>query len=328
MQAYGIHWRQAMFKEQMQVGETHNVPRWTSTADFELYLPTAPILSSRPVGWEQLTVRAYNEPADLDETFFPGGPDIYLVLVTSGDIRVDERKVDGPWVSYPIHAGDWFLSPAGGEPYALRWKSLSSKPLTTLHLHLNADLFFRSARQVEERAATYVQVHEVTGFQDPLLTSMALSLQRELQQPASSAVVGQLYAETAAQMLAVHLLKDYTTGSAIIPEPRQKLSPQQMQHLTDFILAHLNEPLSLEMLSKQIGFSPYHFARLFRRSTGESPHQFVLRKRLDVAKRLLKETDLSLAHIALTVGFPQQSYFTQAFKRYTGATPLIYRQER
>jgi len=87
------------------------------------------------------------------------------------------------------------------------------------------------------------------------------------------------------------------------------------------------ENLSLEMLAQQVGFSPYHFARLFRQTTGESPHQFVLRQRLVEATRLLKETDLPLAHVASEVGIPNQSHFTQAFKRRLGITPLVYRQE-
>jgi AraC family transcriptional regulator len=138
----------------------------------------------------------------------------------------------------------------------------------------------------------------------------------------------QLYAETAAQMLSVHLLRDYTTANVAIPELRQKLSLQQMRRLSDFILAHLNEDLSLEMLGQQVGFSPYHFARLFRRSTGESPHQFVMHQRLEAARRLLEETDTPIAQIASQIGFPQQSHFTHAFKRYTGTTPLNYRQTR
>jgi AraC family transcriptional regulator len=170
-------------------------------------------------------------------------------------------------------------------------------------------------------------VQERTGFQDPLLAHIGLSLQQELQYPAPEAQ-GKLYAETAAQMLAVHLLRHYTTTDGFFREYSRKLSSHQIQRLTTFILDHLNQNLSLEMLAEQVGFSPYHFARLFRQTTGESPHQFVLRQRLAVAQRLLKETDLPLAHVASEVGIPNQSHFTQAFKRRWGITPLAYRQER
>jgi AraC family transcriptional regulator len=303
------------------------IPQYTSIDDFENYLPTAPILSSKKAGWEGVMVRAYREPSDLEETFFPGVPDIYLVLVTSGAVQVDERKIHGSWITYPIQEGDWFLTPAGGEAYALRWKSLSTDPLKTLHLHLNADMFLRTVQQAVDRDPRGVMVQERTGFQDPLLAHIGLSLQQELQYPAPEAQ-GKLYAETAAQMLAVHLLRHYTTTDGFFREYSRKLSSHQIQRLTTFILDHLNQNLSLEMLAEQVGFSPYHFARLFRQTTGESPHQFVLRQRLAVAQRLLKETDLPLAHVASEVGIPNQSHFTQAFKRRWGITPLAYRQER
>lgn len=271
-------------------------------------------------------MRTYHEPSDLEETLFPGGPDIHLVLVTSGAVQDDERKLHGPWMTYTIHEGDWFLTPAGGEPYALRWKSLSTDPLKTLHLHLSADLFARTVQQVVDRDPLRVMVQERTGFQDPLLAHLALSLQHVLQDPAPGSV-GKLYAETAAQMLATHLLRHYATTDVSIREYTGKLSSHQLRRLTLFILDHLSQNLSLEMLAQQVGFSPYHFARLFRQTTGESPHQFVLRQRLAEASRLLKETDLPLAHVASEVGIPNQSHFTQAFKRRLGITPLVYRQE-
>jgi AraC family transcriptional regulator len=314
-----------VLREDTMMRKPHTIPHFTSTLDFENYLPTSPILSSKQAGWESLMVRSYHEPSDLEETFFPGGPDVYLVLVTSGAVQVDERKIHGSQVTYLIHAGDWFLTPAGGEPYTLRWKSLSPDPLKTLHLHLNAALFSRTVQQVVDRDPIQVMVQERTGFQDPLLAHIALSLQQELQHPASEDV-GKLYAETAAQMLAAHLLRHYITTDVLIHEYSRKLSSHQMRRLTTFILDHLNQNLSLEMLAQQVGFSPYHFARLFRQTTGESPHQFVLRQRLEVAQRLLKETDLPLAYVALEVGIPNQSHFTQAFKRHWGTTPLAYRQ--
>ncbi len=269
------------------------IPRFTSTRDFENYLPTS---------------------------------DLYLVLVTGGAVQVDQRKLQSSWITHRIHEGDWFLTPPAGEPYALRWKSLSTNPIRTLHLHLNADLFSRTVQQVGDRDPARISVLDSTGFQDPLLANIGLSLQQELQHPASASV-GKLYAETAAQMLAVHLLRHYTTTNLFIRDYSRRLSSHQMQRLTAFILDHLNQNLSLEILAEQVGFSPYHFARLFRQTTGESPHQFVLRHRLEVAQRLLKETDLPLTQLALQVGFPNQSHFTQAFKRHLGVTPLVYRQE-
>jgi AraC family transcriptional regulator len=315
-----------VIREDIATRKPQAIPHFTSTLDFENYLPTAPTLSSKETGWDSVIVRAYHEPSDLDETLFPAGPDIYLVLVTSGTVQVDERKIYGSWVSYTIHEGDWYLTPADGEPYALRWKSLSSEPLKTLHLHLRSDLFARTVQQVVGRDPSHLMVVERTGFQDPLLAQIGLNLQQELQSPAVASM-GQFYAETAAQMLAAHLLRHYTTTNVFIPEYSRKLSSHQIQRLTTFILDHLNQNLSLEMLAQQIGFSPYHFARLFRQTTGESPHQFVLRQRLEAAQRLLKETDLPLAHVALQVGIPNQSHFTQAFKRHRGMTPLVYRQQ-
>jgi len=97
--------------------------------------------------------------------------------------------------------------------------------------------------------------------------------------------------------------------------------------VTEFILAHLNQDLSLAVLAQQVGFSPYHFTRLFRQATGESPHQFVMRQRIERAQHLLQEADLPLAHIALESGFANQSHLTQAFKRHLGLTPAAYRKD-
>jgi AraC family transcriptional regulator len=100
-----------------------------------------------------------------------------------------------------------------------------------------------------------------------------------------------------------------------------------VQQLLEFIQTPLNEPLSLETLAHQVGFSPHHFAKLFRRATGTSPHQFVLRQRLERAEWLLQETELPLARVANECGFAHQSHLTQVFKRHLGRTPNAYRQD-
>jgi AraC-like DNA-binding protein len=71
--------------------------------------------------------------------------------------------------------------------------------------------------------------------------------------------------------------------------------------------------------------SPYHFARLFRRSTGVSPHRFVVRARIDRAVTLLTDPELSIAQISRVVGFRTPSHFSTMFRRITSATPRAYR---
>ncbi|HLZ57252.1 MAG TPA: AraC family transcriptional regulator, partial [Ktedonosporobacter sp.] len=107
----------------------------------------------------------------------------------------------------------------------------------------------------------------------------------------------------------------------------QRLTARQVKRVTEYILAHLAQPISLETLARQVGYSTSHFAQLFRETTGVTPHQFVLGKRLEQARQLLKVTDLPLSQVALEVGFQNQSHFTQAFRSRLGVTPRQYRQQ-
>jgi AraC family transcriptional regulator len=305
------------------MNQKHSIPYHTSTLDFENFVPTSPVLSSRKAGWEGVMVQTYHEPPEVEELTLPTTPDIFLVLVTGGALQVECRDLHGPWRRYQIGEGDWFLMPGDGAPYIMCWKKLADDPIHTLHLHVKSDLFSQAAQQLADHDLARLTLVDRSGFQDPLLAHIGYTLQHELSQPAPA---GKLYAETAAQMLAVHLLRYYTTTGASIQEYTQRLSRQQLQHVIEFVLAHLDQDLSLENLARQIGFSAYHFARLFRETTGESPHQFVLRKRIEVACRLLKETGMPLSQVALAAGFPNQSYFTQVFKDRIGSTPRRYRQ--
>jgi AraC family transcriptional regulator len=284
---------------------------------------TSPLLylSSEEAGWEDLVVHAFHEPRKLDGWMRPATPNISLILFTGGAMRLEQRHMHGPWKARYIHQGDLILRP--GTPYEVRWKSLSCVPTQTLHVRLSRDLLARTAREVADCDPAHLSMEEHVGFQDPLLTQIGLALWRELEQPAPA---GNLYAHTAAQLLAMHLLRSYTAGGSGIKEPSGGLTYQQMRCVMDFVQDHLDQDLSLETLAQQAGFSSYHFARMFRQTTGESPHQFVLRQRIERAQRLLKERDVPLACVARACGFADQSHLTQAFKRHLGLTPRAYRQ--
>lgn len=284
------------------------------------------LLSSEEIGWKDLTVRVYQEPLEEREGWIePTTPDTSLVLFTRGAVFVERRSANGPWKRQHIHQGELFLSPGGSPPTELRWRSLAPEPDQTLRLLLNTELLSRTAQEIADCDYTRLALIQHPGLQDPVLTQIGLALWRELEQPSPA---GKLYAQTAAQMIAVHLLRHYLAVGRAFKDPSQGLTHQQMRRVMDFIQAHLAQDLSLEALAQQIGFSPYHFARLFRQTTGESPHQFVLRQRIERAQHLLEKADLPLVHIALESGFADQSHLTQAFKRHLGLTPRAYRQDR
>jgi len=104
------------------------------------------------------------------------------------------------------------------------------------------------------------------------------------------------------------------------------LAPWQLRLARDMINAHLEEELSLEQLAHECRLSVSHFANAFARSTGISPHRWLMQRRVDVAKDLMLTTDSSLVEISLKCGFSDQSHFTRVFAEATGETPGRWRQ--
>ena len=300
------------------------VPHQVSSSALDDTLPSPLLyLSSAEAGWEGLTAQAFHGPVEIESWMTPTTPDISLILFAGGPMRMELRHAHGPWKGLHIRQGDMALTGLG-TPTEVRWKCLSSAPTQSLHLYLSQDLFVRTAEEVAGYDPTRLSLVRCSGIQDPLLTQLGFALWRELEQ---SAPAGKLYAQTAAHMLAVHLLRHYTSERGAFKDLSQGLTDQQMRRVMDFVQAHLNQDLSLQSLAQQTGFSPYHFTRLFRQATGESPHQFVLRQRIERARHLLKERDVPLALVARESGFADQSHFTQVFKRHFGLTPRAYRQE-
>jgi AraC family transcriptional regulator len=303
----------------------HHIPSSVSTYELDPYIKTlSPSYSSAQAGWEGVVVRTYRSPAEMESMVLPAVPDVSLVMVMQGAMQFESRYLGESWEGLHASAGDWFLTPGGGAPYELRWHKTSVEDPYILNLHVDTTLLSHTAEQLADHLPASVELIDRAGFQDPLLAQVGFALQQELLVPTS---VGKLYAQTAAQMIAVHLLRHYLTTNLSITNVTHKLSRQQLRQTIEYIVAYIDQDLSLDMLASQLGFSPYHFARLFRATTGESPHQFVVNKRIEVAQQLLKTSDLPLAQISLAVGFPNQSHFSRVFKQRRGISPAQYRHE-
>jgi len=89
----------------------------------------------------------------------------------------------------------------------------------------------------------------------------------------------------------------------------------------------MEDELSLDEMAQSVGLSTAHFARMFRKSTGETPHQFVLRQRLERAKAMLRAPDARVLDVAVACGFKTQQHFAQVFRNVWGVSPTEYRQD-
>lgn len=157
---------------------------------------------------------------------------------------------------------------------------------------------------------------------DEQIERMATLFEIELH---SGCLGGRLYGECLARELATYLLRSYSRGG----RPKGKASPAGKHKIAaalQYIEANAMQALSIPKLAKTVHLSRYHFARLFKQTTGFAPHQYVLRCRVEEGKRLLRNTDLDLAEIAQRLGFRDQSHFTARFHKVTGATPKRWRQ--
>lgn len=106
------------------------------------------------------------------------------------------------------------------------------------------------------------------------------------------------------------------------------LSPSALAAVVAFVDKHIDERVSISRMAEVAGLSRYHFSRLFRVATGESPHQFVLSRRLELAASLLEGGILPIAEIGFCSGFASQSHLHQHFKNHYGITPGAYRRQK
>jgi AraC family transcriptional regulator len=160
---------------------------------------------------------------------------------------------------------------------------------------------------------------------DPFLAMMVerLVLEYEQKGPADT-----LYAQSLVQAVAAHVIKTAASrGAGPAPAP-SGLPPRRLTQVTDYIHTHLAERVALDDLARVAGVSPSHFTRIFRASTGQSPHQYVLGQRLEQARRALLTTDTAIADIADACGFADQSHLTRTMRRHLGLTPSALRTDR
>lgn len=159
---------------------------------------------------------------------------------------------------------------------------------------------------------------------DKVINSVGMALLGELE---SEGLSGRLYAESLGNILAVHLLRHYAVSPSHPMTFTGGLSANKLRQVMDFIGDNYGRDLKLAELAQVAGMSSFHFAREFKRATGTTPHQYLIRFRIERAKLLLAKNELPLIEVGLRSGFSHQSHFTRLFRKITGTTPLTYRSQ-
>jgi AraC family transcriptional regulator len=158
---------------------------------------------------------------------------------------------------------------------------------------------------------------------DPVVHHLGICLHTARSRPLEMSSV---CADHIASALAAYLKQAHNVVSLPPPAARGGLAPWQLRRAKEMLISRLGEPISLAELARACKLSPSHFARAFRHATGQPPHRWLMEQRIEKAKQLLVDTTLSLAQIALTCGFADQSHFTRVFAQLAQSSPGQWRR--
>ena len=158
---------------------------------------------------------------------------------------------------------------------------------------------------------------------DPVARHLRAYLQTARARPSGMCPSCLDHLETAVQ---AYLRQTHSVIPLSPPVARGGLAPWQLRRAQEMMRSHLDEAMPLAELARACNLSPGHFARAFRQATGQPPHRWLMEQRIEKAKQLLVDSTLSLAQIAWTCGFADQSHFTRVFAQLVQSSPGQWRR--
>lgn len=277
----------------------------------------SPIITSSDLGWESITVAEFKQPPG-NSNFAPELEHTIALCLATKPYRIWQAIGDRNY-SGIYSKGDISLSPA---KLPCSYKVYGDDHF--LEIKIPIPFLERVATEVMNRDLNRLELR--TEFRDrhPQIEQLAMMLRNELHRGRDG--MGQLYIDSLANALMVNVLRDYSITKAQPTIYEGGLSDRTLFQAIEYIDHHLSQSIKLEDLSNHVGISKFHFSRLFKKSMGITPHQYVMQQRIERAKQLLAKDNLSISDIALDCGFNSHAHLSKYFRNYVGMTPKAYRQ--
>ena len=277
--------------------------------------PATLLQSSAPSNWGGVLLEKYVcRPGERGAGNVLDAP--VLAMLCSPAWRGEHVAADGTFAPHSKTVGALTVVPNGPLPAA---RSLRQCDL--LYCAFDHRLVSEVRNEIEGEAPasldlrSCVRDHAISGILNLLFAEVELG-----------SVSTRLYIDSLVHALTIRFLflGEGTPWQARGPAP---LARQKLSRIQELIESRLDADLTLQELATAVGYSRSHFLRAFRATTGVTPHRYVLNRRIERARRLLRETDMSIAQVGYCCGFSSQAHLTLAFRKICGLTPGGYRRE-
>jgi AraC family transcriptional regulator len=286
----------------------------TSQQEAAQVLPHTPLFASYEVGWQGITFTHYCAPSN--ETVEHYLQQHAIVVTGSQSSFQAEHRLDGQFKRYSHGNGRVDVIPAFLSHWTNWDRQAEFSVIAVCPTFLN--------RVVRETCGRGIELMPQFSIDDPVIQHLALALKAEIQ---AGCMSGKLYGESLATALASRLVQNYAVDKPQIEFSPNGLPRSQLLKVMDYINARLQQDLSILDLAKLTRMSESHFSRSFKQSVGVAPYQYLMQQRVEKAKKLLQQREMSITDISLNCGFANQTHLTKVFRQITGVTPKTYRNQ-
>lgn len=273
----------------------------------------APFATTRGRGWGPVSADVYA----LDDLAFVGMHREHLVSVQlSGSSHLYQERGGREW-EHEVAAGHVIVTPAGAPK---TWRRSGSGTLMVVSIppqHL-LSVFERATG----KSGAMPRVRDEFAADDARLAELGRLVWAELSQ---NRVGMRIAIEAALEQLVLQLIREHCALEPA-PVPPVSISPHKLRLAKAFIQENLADDLAVDAIARAVGMSAYHFAHAFRAATGVPPHRYVMQRRMERAKSLLRGSELTLTEIAQRVGYSSASHFSVGFRKLTQVAPSAYRK--